>query len=144
MSPDVQMAPTEDFAAAMRRLTAQAGTDATFLLPGASGTYASGTQFDPETDMPFDPTLEPTGAGAPIEVVKRVGTFFGTVSPDTVDSPIGIVEATDGMVIVNIEDWPDVEEATHVVIHDDRYKITLWRTDGFNEPHRVLGTLEQG
>lgn len=126
------MRPAPDvagFADAQRHLRAKLGQDVIFVIPAAA-TYDG--EADPETGTPYDPWGNPSsGGGAPTEVVKRVSVIspLSSVSDTAQSTPIGVIAADHVAVILDEQDWPDVEAATHVVLNGERFKITDARPD---------------
>jgi hypothetical protein len=129
------------FAETRQALRDRFGQEITFLIP-APVTYDN---TDPESGAPVDPWAPPTtGGGAPMEVTKHLNVVARPIGGsgalglrDAVEAaPIGNI-ATDAMaVIVPFEEWPDVEEATHLRWLDDRYKITEARDDAMATVYR--------
>lgn len=128
----------QGFANAQRELRGHFGQDVTFHIPVAA-VYEPGVEVDPESDQPFDPWTEddPAQAVSPSgtrDVVKRVSVvnrpFANTGLGDSAEAaPIGFIGADRMGLLVAEEDWPDVREATHVTVFDERFKITDSRPD---------------
>lgn len=133
----------EGFAAAQRRLRESFGHDLRFYSPGEDPSWPPGTQLDPETDLPYDPTIEPVTGGDEVittvrcSVVSRpMGLSKSGVDGDAKLKALGWVEEGGIVIIVDIEDWEYVRDATKVEYADETYAIRM-------RDHDYLGAAER-
>lgn len=131
------------FRDAQRRLRENFGRPITFYAPGTAAAWASGTQLDPETGLPFDPTIDPESGGDEVTTVvscnvvsRPMGLSQRGIDDSTKQKAIGFMEQGGIVVIVDIEDWHLVSSATELDYADERYKVT--QTD-----HDYLGPVER-
>jgi hypothetical protein len=136
------------FRAAQQRLRELLGTTVTFLIPEAA-TWAAGEPIDPETGRPMDPFAEPATGGGLVEVTKRVSfvarplTSGRALGGDVAAAPIGNVDMGSAALIVDVADYPDVEDATRVHVGQALYDIENWRFDTLGEAERWIAYLEK-
>lgn len=138
--------PTPDLAGfrdAAVRMRAKMGRDIPFFTPVA-GTYPPGTSIDPQTDTPFDPTIQPVGSGMTSQTV-RVGVYLQPVPANFTDkveqAAIGQIDEADAILDVAPEDFDgkNLELATTVEIYGEKFEITDNDRDGIaGVEHRVL------
>lgn len=120
------------------------GATVVFLVPAEldEGDYPAGTSFDPQTNMPFDPTVEPTAPAPPTEVEVVASVVHRPIDTDvrdnTVNEAIGLINSANTALIISIEDRARVEGATAVRIWDEEYVITEFRPDGLNVVDRFI------
>lgn len=116
------------FKEAQERLRDKLGFDVTFYTP-LPLTYPPGTPTDPETGVPYNPTIRPTASGfasasVRCSVVNRVFGLSRTgVEDQTESTALGIMSNTSLGLIMSEEDWPDVDEATEFEHLGIRYEI---------------------
>lgn len=142
MTPDIA-----GFQDAMRRLRTATGRDVTFHIPVAPQ-WPAGTQLDPETGEPYDPTVKPTTGGGFTDVVKHVGVVYKDESrlrpgADTQETAIGPRSGMDEILDLDILDYLDVQDATEVSDLDARYRIVERKQTGMTEAERVLVYMER-
>lgn len=135
VSPDF-----EGFAAAQKALREKFGQDLTFAIPGEV-TYPDGTPLDPETGKPFDPTIEPIESEES-ETTVRVSVVNRPIrtglSDESERKAIGWLEEGGVVLIVDPEDWPEIENATRVQFADEWYAIRQTDHDYLGEVDRYL------
>lgn len=127
-APDVS-----GFLDALDRLRADLGTEVTFRIPVAA-VWPSGTQLDPETGRPYDPTIDPISGGGYQDVVKTAALASvlirrGAEAEIGGDVTGGIRRATNVAANVAAADHPDVAGATQFVVNGNNYKIVDWERD---------------
>lgn len=130
----------DGFQDAQRRLRAETGIDATFHTPQVT-IWPTGTKIDPETQAPYDPVIQPASGSGTIDVTVKVGKAVGSLNDDE-DSPIGIMSDAEGVLMVDIDDVPEVGSATEVTISNVRYKITQKRPRGLTRAMEWLFFVE--
>jgi hypothetical protein len=115
------------FRDAQRRLREALGRDAVFHVPLAV-TWGADVSLDPQTGRPYDPTIVPESGGGSTDVTKRVGLVMRPITQrdDQVaeESPIGPRRDTLIAMAVEVEDFPDVQDATNVTLAGVGYTIT--------------------
>lgn len=125
------------FADAQERLRDHFGEVVVFLFP-LERTYPPGTRIDPETQMPWDPTIEPSGtaqasASASCTVATRP---FG--KDDVEESALAGVERDHIMLAGDLELSSLASGAVDFEVRGDRYKVTSMRPDGIGGVQRWL------
>jgi hypothetical protein len=132
-------------------LVAKLGNTVPFFIP-VEEQYAPGTVLDPETNRPYDPTIEPMASGFASAAVKcgvairSVGLSRRGTDDDSKLTALGVVEVGQGILIVPVEDFDgnELDEATECEVHSERYEITQTDRDGIGEEvHRVLVYIQQ-
>jgi hypothetical protein len=130
------------FRAAMIQMRAEMGSDVPFFTK-STGTYPPGTAIDPESGVPFDPTVGELGS-AWGSASYRVGVYTHPIGGDMADSEV-IANAVgwfeEGNIVIDMDptDYADVEDATEVEWNGYRYEIS--HVDGSaidNVEHRKL------
>jgi hypothetical protein len=124
---------------AQRRLREATGVDAAFRLRTAY-VWPSGTQLNPETGSPFDPTVKPVSGGDIQEVVVRCSYVTNLVrSGDPSEEPGGAFREADIVLGLPAERRADVEGAAEVEVADVLYRIAEIMPDPtFNDVQRYL------
>lgn len=103
--------------------------------PGVA-TYPAGVPLDPETGMPYDPTIEPTASGASALVAVE---WVWRSSSDASDAAApGVFEKAHPMLIAASAAGSAVEGMTHFVGRGERYKIEATHFDGITGIDRLL------
>lgn len=131
------------FQEAQARLREQFGHDITFLTEGVD-TYPPGTELDPESGEPFDPSIEPTATSDVATVVhcsvvsRPMGLSRSGVDDSVKREAIGWVEEGGVVLIVDIEDWADVRDADSFEYADETYSIRQTEHDYLGEAERYL------
>lgn len=138
---------TAGFRAAQDWFREQVGEDIPFHVPTAK-VYPAGTQLDPETGEPYDPTIEQESGGEWTDVTKKVHVVFRPIHVNLED-PVGgqhqgggLRRATSLVLDLALTDFEEVEAATEATVNDVRYKITEFEKDGILGPDRVLAFAE--
>jgi hypothetical protein len=135
-APDI-----DGFRDAQVRLNQAMGTDAIFRTPTAKQ-WPEGTQIDPDTGEPYDPTIDPIeGSGAFNDQVVRVTVSEPQVqdgSSDVEVNPSGVRRDENPVFIVMEADEPKITAATHVVYLGQTYRITDIQPDGLTTVMRFL------
>lgn len=138
----------DGFNEAMSRLHDLFDAEVIFHIPPAPGSvsYPEGTAFDPQTQMPMDPTVEPTSGGGETDVPKRAGIIHRVGAEDETQSAApGRMESAPMILTIPASEKPDIEDATTVTVYGERQAITEMRPDAaFNSsaPDRWLIFLE--
>lgn len=144
------MAVTPDlagFADAQRRLRELFGVDAVFLIPNAA-TWDAGEPVDPETGRPYDPFATPTTGGDFAQVTVRVSFVSRplgstrSAAGEIGASPIGNIDESVAALILDVDDYDAVKNATRVVVNDHEWKIEQFRHDELAAMKRWLVFLE--
>lgn len=136
--------PTPDllgFRDAQRKLRREFAETITFLEPEVAA-YPPGTQMDPETGKPYDPVIE---ADSTTQITREVrcNVVFKAINRAGVGgeaetSALGWNEATAVMLICDIDDKPNIDDAEEFILRDEIYKITATKDDGIGSTQRVL------
>lgn len=141
MSPEPDLA---GFVEAQRRLRRKLGRRVTFFTPLATS-YAPGVDLDPETQQPFDPTIQPVASGyasatVDASVVKRP---FSIRDRPSVDAR-GIEPGSNEGLIIDIGELQAVGDASHYEVDGERWKVVKVTPDGIGGEQRivVIGELE--
>lgn len=116
------------FAEAQSRLRVALGMDVTFRIPQAP-VWPAGTQLDPETGEPYDPTVVPTSGGGWDDVIVRAVPIQRPIragrGDDSVDEgPSGVRYDDNIAVRIDAADQPVVEPAKRLIAHGVEYAIT--------------------
>lgn len=114
------------YVASAQRLREQLGTLATFEIP-VNPVWPEGTKINPDTELPFDPTIKPT-SGEFTTVEKMVLIILKQGSPlrpqsDTYWEQVGEMSGMDIIVDMAPADWATVELASEMVVNGLTYKI---------------------
>lgn len=131
------------FRDAMSRLRRNLGTDATFHLPIAP-TYDPAEPIDPETGRPYDPFATPAVAGGETDVIVRVTVTENLPIPrrdDLQQTPIGRFASDMIGLDLDADDYPSVQHATAVTVHDQRFKVEDFRPSGLNGVDRYIAYI---
>jgi hypothetical protein len=129
---------------AQDRLREKLGTTVYFLIPPTLTVedYPPGTSLDPETQLPFDPTVEPISGEQAQRVSVVASVVHRPIDTDVRDAalnmPVGLVPSGNAALIISLADRPRVEDATEVEIWGERYRITEWRRDGLTVQNRWI------
>lgn len=120
------------------------GATVVFLIPETleEDDYPDGTSFDPETNQPFDPLVEPTEAPEDTEVEIVASVVHRPIDTDvrdnTVNEAIGLINSANTALLISVTDYDSVKDATRVRIWDEEYVITEFRPDGLNVLDRYI------
>lgn len=135
VSPDLA-----GFRDAAVRMRAEMGEDVPFFTR-VEGTYPPNTPIDPETQLPFDPTVAESGS-AWASASLRVGVYSRPIAgmeDDAIANAVGWFEEGNIVLDADPSDAESVEAAAEVEWQDERYEIT--DRDGSsidNVRHRTL------
>lgn len=136
------------FREAQLTLIAKLGADVPFFTPVAE-TYPPGTPLDPESGKPFDPTVQPQASGFASAVVRAgvaIRPIGGGLADSSIQNALGLLEEGQGVLLVPSTDYDnaDLDHATEVEVHGDRWEITQRTPDGIaNVDHRRLVYIKQ-
>lgn len=111
----------------------------TFVVPLAVDDleFPPDTPFDPETGMPLDPVVEPTGDTATLVAVPAEVVHKTTSQGDeTSFGPLGWVEGSGMALILEPLDKEQVEGAVEAIVYGERQRILSFRPDGI-QPHII-------
>lgn len=118
----------DGFAAAQKRLRQFMGTEVIFRIP-VDPSWPVDTPLDPQTNRPYDPTVEPESGGGFTTVTKTIALVFRPIHVN-VEDPVGS-DVSGGIrgeesiaMAISDDDYPDVEFATRAHVGDIEYKIT--------------------
>jgi hypothetical protein len=137
------------WADAQDRLRQKLGTVVVFLIPPTltPEDYPADTSFDPETGLPFDPTIEHTSGEEPERVEVVAAVIHRPIDTDVrdaaADTPIGLVPSSNAALLISLADRPRAEGATEVEVWGERYRITEWRRDGLTVQNRWIVFLQE-
>lgn len=117
----------DGFKDAQRRLRQEFGQDLTWITP-IDPVWPEGTQINPETGEPYDPTVEPTSSGETrtivrTSVVTRPIHGRGAIKDEVSKKAIGWMKDEGIVLIVDTEDYHLVRDATEVEYAGDTYTI---------------------
>lgn len=131
----------QGFRDAMAEMRQVMGQDVPFFIPAAK-TYPPGTQLDPESGEPYDPTIQRLDSSE-TRVVVHCGVYrkIPNVVDDISQSALGPMEERDALLDVSPTDYENksLEDATSVEILGERYEIVDADPDGIAEvEHRIL------
>lgn len=119
------------------------GEDVPFFTPTETK-YPSGTPLDPESGLPYDPTVLPEASGFASASVRASVVFrpIQGLGDSAKTTPIGDIEEGRVVVMVSPEDFEeeDLEDATELEVHGERYRIKQTEYDqlGDGPAHRVI------
>jgi hypothetical protein len=136
------------FREAQLTLVAKTGADVPFFTP-VPKTYPPGTLLDPEAGTPYDPTIQPQASGfasASVRCGVAIRPIDRAMDDKTVQSALGLLEEGQGVLIVPSTDYDenDLDHATEVEVHGDRWEITQRTPDGIaNVDYRRLVYIRQ-
>lgn len=154
MDPNAVTPDLEGFRAAQAQLREQFGEDITFSAP-ASPTWPAGTPIDPETNRPYDPTIEPEEGGEMTEVgtikcgivYRPMGLSRRGIDNDIQTTAVGNFEEGAIVLIADPDDYAanSIEMATQFDSHGETYLIGQTEEDqlGPGNVQRVLIYGEQ-
>lgn len=128
------------FRAAQRTLRQELGVDVTFRIPVAP-VWPVGTQIDPETGRPYDPTIEPQSGGNTTPVVKHGSLIFRPITTDdnvAENEPIGPRRDKMLALAIEVEDYAAIANASDVTVEDRDYKVReILRDPGLDDRYIV-------
>lgn len=142
------LAPNIDgFKDAMQRLRTVTGSVVTFLVK-QTPTWPPGTEIDPMTNRPYDPSVQPLSGGGYDEVQKTCGVIFKDASrlrpgADTRFEPAGEFSGMDAILDLDSADYADVQDASRVRVFDLTFKIEEWKPGGLTSLDRYLVYLQE-
>lgn len=150
--PNAVTPDLEGFREAQTRLRLQFGEDIAFSGETAP-TWPIGTPIDPETDEPYDPTIEPTSGGVMTVigtircsiVFRPMGLSRRGIDDDIQTTAVGNFEEGAVVLIADPDDYATVDTATQFDCHDETYIIAQVEKDqlGPGDIQRVLIYGEQ-
>lgn len=132
------------FREAQERLRQEMGVDVDFYIPNAA-TYPAGTQLDPETGRPHDPTIQPE-TGGDRETVTRHVALVSRPLPRNVEDPVetgwaGFRRGESAALSFSTAIYADIQAATACEVKGIEYKITeMIRDPGLDD--RYIAYLE--
>jgi len=146
VTPDI-----DGFLDAESRFQDAFGRTVTFVTLG-SVTFPPGTQIDPETEKPYDPTI--TGSAAPsssaavkaIVVTQPLTGSHNALAGEVTVAAIGEIELGQAILIIEEDEWePSMAEADWVEVFSERYDIVREDEDGIAEQpaHRHIVVIQQ-
>lgn len=146
--------PTPDltgYREAQVKLIAELGNDVPFFLPTTT-TYPAEAVLDPETSLPYDPSVLPTSSGFTSASVKcgiairPIGLSRRGIADEETLSAFGKFEEGEGVLLVPIADFEenDLADATECEVYNERYEISQHDEDGLaNVNHRAIVYIRQ-
>jgi hypothetical protein len=132
----------DGFFEAQDRLREATGTNVRFLVP-VDPVWPEGTQLDPETDLPYDPTIVPESGGDDTEVVIRCSTLTQLVNAQMSDATEeragGVFRGESAALGFAPADLPLVQAARRFVLGDLTYRVTdMVADEKFNRIGRYM------
>lgn len=134
------------FADAQRRLRGGFGEDVVFLLP-EEVTFPPDVPIDPETGLPYDPTIKPIASGAASAVVNcdvAQRTTRLDVSGGDNQGQLGVLTEGQVLLIADISASATIADAVRFEVRGDSYKVMSMRPDGIGGAQRWLTTGRRG
>lgn len=127
---DVPGPDADGFRDAQELLNDTLGEDVTFIVLEPK-VWPAGTPLDPETGVPFDPTIKPESGGGEIATVIRCTPIEGrTRSLDRTEvGPSGVRDTEEIVFSVKDGDYPAIQDAVFVDHNGERYHVTDIRND---------------
>jgi len=128
------------FAEAQKRLRQEFGQELAWIsYPDPA--YPEGTEINPDNDRPYDPEVEPVNGGEVrtivlASVVTRPVAGSTSLKDSVVKKAIGWLEEGGIVLIVDIEDYHLVRDATEVEYAGDVYTIR-------DDDHDYLGPVDR-
>lgn len=134
LNPLVRSGPDVDgWRDAHERLIQALGVSVEFRTPTPS-VYASNVAVDPETGVPYDPTVVPVSGGAMTTALVMVGPVFRPLKPTPQDMIFqttgGIRRNEDVALLVREVDYVTIQDATEFTLFNIDYKLTDIIEDG--------------
>jgi hypothetical protein len=122
----------EGFKKAMEFLNQQLGQELEFRWNEAT-VWPAGTQIDPETGEPYDAFVTPESGGGQVSATITATPVFDPIEGD-LDEPAewtagGMRLGNKVAVLINLDDYPAVQNATEVVVNGVVYAITEFVRD---------------
>jgi len=135
MSPEPNLAGMRD---ALERKRVALGQSVVFVFEPVP-TWPAGTQFDPLTERPYDPLIEPTKETTPEAVTKDCSVAFRPLfQEDTEEKALGDVKTNVILVWLPLAEADDVVDAVAFLVKSERYRIRKQTEDGIGEDFRWL------
>lgn len=104
----------------------------------ATMTFPAGTPLDPETQRPYDPTVEPSASAQATASAWCTVAQKPSQTDPSVDGPVGFVESDKVMVAMDLTSSAAVEGAERMVVRGERYLIDGMKPDGISMRQRFL------
>lgn len=115
------------FADAQQRLRDELGETVVFYADPVV-TFPPGTPLDPETGVPFDPTVTATSSAA-ASATARCSVALDIKGQQLKQSAAGIDDVTHVVLITGSGAAASLTDMTEFDLHDERYKITAQKPD---------------
>jgi hypothetical protein len=130
------------FRAAQDRARELFGEAVIMLAPVVVAEWPAGTALDPETNQPFDPTIQPVSSGQASASVNAV--VMQRVPSDVAERATAIGDLSTYSLILDVSpaDHALASAATRAVVRDDVYQVARWLPDGVKGTDRWLAFLE--
>lgn len=124
------------FVEADKRLREKLGAKITFMVPVAP-TWPEGTKINPDTDEPYDPTIERTNDPF-TEVVKTCLIILKQGSPlrpqaDTMQAASGEMSGMDIILDLGDYDYADVVDASEMNVNGFAYRVREFKPFSLGE-----------
>lgn len=135
LNPLVRSGPDIDgWREAQDRLITSMGVSVEFRTPSPK-VYAPNVAVDPETGVPYDPTIVPVSGGEMATDLVVVSPVFRSVRPANPTDPIfqnaaGVMRDENAALIIREMDYPIVQFATEFTLFEIDYKLTEIIADG--------------
>jgi hypothetical protein len=132
------------FKDAQMRLNQALGQLVTFLVPNEP-VWPPGTVLDPETNLPYDPTVVPTSDGEQEPIEIRVVIVYRPIQTgdDVTETASGVRMDETIALIIQEADYADVSAATQFILDDVTYRISEFAADNhFNGRYIAFGEAQ--
>jgi hypothetical protein len=132
----------DGFRAAQDRARALFGEAVVMLAPVVVVEWPAGTALDPETNEPYDPTIQPVSSAQASASVNAV--VMQKLPNDAAEraTPIGDLSTFSLILDVSPADHDLASAATRAVVRDDVYSVARWLPDGVKGTDRWLAFLK--
>lgn len=140
--------PTPDidgFLDGLSRFQQEFGREVTFNFLG-DVTFPPGTEIDPETGQPYDPTASGASGAATASAVPALVVTQAIQTPGNEATPIGRIETGQIALIIDQADWSDaLADADSVDVLGESYEVVRDDEDAVADrpPHRHIVVIQQ-
>lgn len=130
----IPSADLEGFAEAQQLLRDQFGEDIDFYFPEEDA-WPAGTQLDPESGQPFDPTVLPVASA--IASTRVSGNLSTRITPER-STALGFSEVAHSLAILPSAAASAVDGAEKFRAREELYKLVGMRLDGIGGIQRLV------
>lgn len=120
------------------------GEEVVFYVP-LTPTWPADAAIDPETQRPYDPTIQPATSGQASAAVQAIVMDEASMQPEGQErvTAVGDMGEADLVIDVHVDDYPAASGADRALVRGDRFAVTRWRPDGISGTDRWLAFLEE-